>query len=397
MELKDYIRGNRHGKQANRLERDAMNDPFLQEALDGYDKISGNHTDVLEQLEKKYTRPATVFKPRKKVFMYWAAAASVLLLIGTSVYLFFGKNIQNTSALSDIRLADNQSIISHDSTKSPQIEAEQPQTDAALIAQAQKEKIVVPPSEIAAMPNINIDITEDKQTDISEYRKIDKSLFTGTAADVETINEVADAKIIAQDKGLAKKDEAMQTISGKIVDETGEPMVGASVFEKGTKNGTMTDIDGNFTLRLPAGKTTNLVANFVGYQSQEISSLNTNTITLQPSYQALAEVVSTGYALSRKQTNSYSASAVAAQDSFVEKEFQKYCQQNAAKNVCSEQNAEVTVSFYIDSTGKPTNIEFKKFTCEAAKQEINRLLMSYQAWTISNRQVTLTVKFVNKE
>ena len=88
MSLKDYIQGNRSGKEANRIERQAMNDPFLQEALDGFDAVEGDHVTVIEKLEKRYTNPATPINRYKKLLWYGSVAASILLLMGVSLYFF---------------------------------------------------------------------------------------------------------------------------------------------------------------------------------------------------------------------------------------------------------------------------------------------------------------------
>mgnify|MGYP005798868803 CR=1 FL=1 len=53
MKLTDYIFGSRRGREANRLERDAMSDPFLAEALDGFDGVYGNHSDKLADLRQR--------------------------------------------------------------------------------------------------------------------------------------------------------------------------------------------------------------------------------------------------------------------------------------------------------------------------------------------------------
>ena len=59
------------------------------------------------------------------------------------------------------------------------------------------------------------------------------------------------------------------TIKGQVVDETtSEPLIGVSILEKGTNNGIITDIDGNFTLNVQPGAT--IVVSFIGYQPQEI-------------------------------------------------------------------------------------------------------------------------------
>ena len=60
-----------------------------------------------------------------------------------------------------------------------------------------------------------------------------------------------------------------KSISGTIVDSNGIPVIGANVLVKGTTNGTITDIDGNFTLTVPAGAI--LQISFIGYNSQEVT------------------------------------------------------------------------------------------------------------------------------
>ena len=58
-------------------------------------------------------------------------------------------------------------------------------------------------------------------------------------------------------------------VTGKVSDATG-PIIGASVVEKGTANGTITDLDGNFSLNVKAGAT--LVVSYVGYKSEEVKA-----------------------------------------------------------------------------------------------------------------------------
>ena len=89
-------------------------------------------------------------------------------------------------------------------------------------------------------------------------------------------------------------------VSGKIVDAAGIPIVGANVVEKGTTNGTITDMDGNFTLEVSEKST--LVVSYIGYASQEIVVGNQSrvSIKLQEDSEALDEVVVVGYGTQRK-------------------------------------------------------------------------------------------------
>ena len=90
-------------------------------------------------------------------------------------------------------------------------------------------------------------------------------------------------------------------VAGKIFDNTGEAIIGASVVVKGTSNGSVTDLDGNYTLTdVPQGAT--LVISYVGYKSQEVVANGTslkNIILLEDS-KTLNELVVIGYGTQRK-------------------------------------------------------------------------------------------------
>ena len=89
-------------------------------------------------------------------------------------------------------------------------------------------------------------------------------------------------------------------ITGKVVDVQGEPVIGATVMEKGTTNGIITDVDGNFTLNVSPNR--KLQVSYVGYQTQEITigSNRTLRITLKEDSELLDEVVVVGYGTMKK-------------------------------------------------------------------------------------------------
>ena len=84
-------------------------------------------------------------------------------------------------------------------------------------------------------------------------------------------------------------------ITGNVKDDTGEPVIGASVSVKGTTVGTVTDIDGNFTLNVPENAT--LLISYIGFQSQELSVRGQSVINIKLSEdsQTIDEVVVIGY------------------------------------------------------------------------------------------------------
>lgn len=89
-------------------------------------------------------------------------------------------------------------------------------------------------------------------------------------------------------------------VTGQVVDEKGESVIGATVQIKGTSDGTITDFDGNFSLKAKVGNT--LVVSYVGYSTQEvkISKQTGNRIVLKEDAEVLDEVVVVGYGTARK-------------------------------------------------------------------------------------------------
>lgn len=96
------------------------------------------------------------------------------------------------------------------------------------------------------------------------------------------------------------------TVKGKVTDTTGETVIGANVTVRGTTNGIITDIDGNYTLS-GVKPSSVLVFSFIGYKTQEIpcSGRQEINVVLSEDAQALDEVVVVGYgSLSKKELSS---------------------------------------------------------------------------------------------
>lgn len=96
-----------------------------------------------------------------------------------------------------------------------------------------------------------------------------------------------------------------RTITGIVRDVTGEPLIGASVIQKGTNNGVITDVDGNFTLTVPADATLSIA--YMGYATREINLAKRKKqgdlkITLSEDTQQLKEVVVTAMGIKRHET-----------------------------------------------------------------------------------------------
>ena len=104
-----------------------------------------------------------------------------------------------------------------------------------------------------------------------------------------------------------------QSISGTVTDDQGEPVIGASVVEKGKpQNGTITDFDGKFTIKVSAG--TPIIISYVGYITQEVKAVNDMKVTIKEDTQTLQDVVVIGYGVQKKSVVTASIAKVSAED-----------------------------------------------------------------------------------
>lgn len=102
------------------------------------------------------------------------------------------------------------------------------------------------------------------------------------------------------------------TIKGTVKDVFGDPIIGASIIEKGTNNGTITDLAGNYTLKVH--NTSTIIVSYVGYVSQEIPATHAEEIILKEDPKLLNEVVVIGYGTQRRGDVTSAITSVKAED-----------------------------------------------------------------------------------
>ena len=87
-------------------------------------------------------------------------------------------------------------------------------------------------------------------------------------------------------------------IKGRIVDQNGQPVIGASLFQQGTNNGTVADVDGRFSINVPNGAS--LKVSCLGYQDVIVTARNGMTIMMKEDNEVLSEVVVVGYGAQKR-------------------------------------------------------------------------------------------------
>lgn len=126
-----------------------------------------------------------------------------------------------------------------------------------------------------------------------------KQLLEGELSKLGLKYAVSGNKIIVTPAAVAPSAQPKK-VTGKVVDANGEPVIGATIKEQGTANGTITDFDGNFALNVADNAM--LEVSYIGYKSQELKAVvgKTLSVTLKEDTEVLDEVVVVGYGTQKK-------------------------------------------------------------------------------------------------
>ncbi|MGJ7025976.1 carboxypeptidase-like regulatory domain-containing protein [Petrimonas sulfuriphila] len=388
MNLKDYIHGKRYGKEANRLEREAMNDPFLQDTIDGYDSVPGNHVEAIEKLEKRFApQPKHI---DKRVWL-WAAAAVLVLLIGLPFLL-------RQPDTKDVQVASVESLKKEETTLSPK-------RDSLLVANHTPPKTAEERTATTVQKKVEVRVKEVQQAVEAEKTAeiVSEEILQLQAP--ERMAEAIEPEQVSVARAALPKQKAIQgkvaavtavspntkTISGKIVDEIGEPIIGATVNVKNTHLGAVTDMDGKFRLTVPEDEKGMLVASFIGMKNVEMPlKEHLGDVVMKSNDMALDEVVVVAFGTQKNESIVGSASTVKdPAPVFGEAEFRHYFEKNHDKTVCPDEPISIKVEFYVNGQGRPGSIAIKENSCQKLETEIKRLLLGSPPWSERNRKVTL--------
>lgn len=413
MKLLDYIRGLRKGKEANRLEKESMKDPFLADAMDGYQQVEGDHEREIEKLRRRILAHST----KKRTYaIAWSVAACLVIGFGISTYfLFLKKNITD-----DVFIAQESVLTTEtDST------ARQQETATATLADSSRDSArVTPPSVPSKKPDRKSALAQAKPEQTKSARVVAEELeVIEPISPSPAINQkvAADEKvaIILEDtqkqveiaSSEQSKDRSLQAmakdnkIRGVVKDPYGEPLIGATVNYSGTNIGTVTGVNGEFTLDKQEGKQ-KLTARYIGYDTVEmpVDSNRDMLFAMKESDMALSEVVVTGYGKISKKSITGSIAKAHPKEADRPKDpqpligmrkYQKYLKEKLVRptDECRDIKGEVTLSFSIGPDGTPTHITVVKSLCDSADQEAIRLLREGPKWNTSSLQAEIKVKF----
>lgn len=390
MKLLDYIRGLRKGKEAHRLEKESMKDPFLADAMDGYSQVEGNHEERIEKLRMQisaHTAKHTNSSKRKNSYaVTWSIAACLVIGIGISTYFLFLKKSMTDNvfiAKEDIPSAVFEPVTPKEEISSlTEAKMKQDSTHEVIVKQADKKNIVAKSKTTPKPQSVPIAATpviEEATGEETAGQAImpEETIVADTDTSLSKVHQMKVAKAATPNRNLIK---------GKVTDEKGEPIIGASVAYTGTNTGTITDLNGEFTLKKEEGNK-ELTAQFIGYEPVEIpvDTSRTMLIAMNEDKQTLDEVVVVG-TKDKYQT---------PQPVIGKRKYKKYLEENLIRpnDKCKDVKGEVILAFFVDKEGKPQNITVVHGLCESADKEAVRLVKEGPKWTFGNLPARVTVQF----
>ena len=418
MKLLDYIRGLRKGKEAHRLEKESMQDPFLADAMDGYNQVEGNHEQRIEKLRMQVSAHSA--KKKSTYAITWSIAACLIIGFGISSYfLFLKKSMTDEVFIAEesvsIKLAEPAAPPTPAIPATPTVPAT-PQKEIAL-ATTKVKTDSTPISEITARQADKKDMIAEIQTTsqpqgapvaavpMMEEVSEETAALQEVVATIDTFESESDKKMKLAKVATILPQNNM--IKGRVTDEKGEPLIGASVTYKGTNIGTITNMNGEFSLVKKDDKK-RLTAEYIGYDPVEIrvDTSRTMLIAMNENKQALNEVVVVGYgAKKNKKSTTLGSDAkvkeqtekeITPQPVIGKRNYQKYLKEHLVRPTdekCAQVKGKVVLTFLINKEGRPFYIKVKESLCESADKEAIRLIQEGPDWIYGNKLVEVTVKF----
>lgn len=388
MKLLDYIRGARKGKEAHRLEKEAMRDPFLADALEGYSRVGNGADEQIEELRRRI-RARAVRKRNHAVV--WSIAASLLIgvCIG-SYFLFQEKPLSDEARMAMEQAVHPKPLSVYEEEKKDEL-AEVVIKDSAgpskkLISENKKKKMLAPSSEV---PQV---MTQELMEEALEATIDDEP----SAMDKKMVMRAS----VANDSSFNAKVAVVGKVRGKVTDPSGEPLVGATVRVKGTNQGTISDENGDFTLKTDGNR--ELSVDYIGYESVVLPADTTKDLLIAMNVDdaTLDEVVVVGYGSQPKSSITGAIMSLkmsgTPQPSIGRKAFRRYLKENLvhpSDKECARAKGKVILTFRVDKDGRPESISVKKGLCASADKEAIRLIEEGPDWTIGDEPVEVSIRF----
>ncbi len=402
-QIRNYLEGKLTGKNAHAVERQLLNDPFDEEAMEGYALFDPELTETdLDGLMKRVTARA---KKRQSYAWRWAATFALLAVAAVVVWLVV-PSLDPASDQLSLKEEDKQEEGAADKGDSKIVQEEVVIPEPPFI----KEESVPVAEASRPKPEENVLTDENEEGPSQEDVAIttrrpeplaDELMEEDQVIELadETLAEVVIEEVIPEESSALKKEAVAMSrstgavtrsargadnmVTGTVTDETGTPLPGVTVLVKGTSYGVMSDSNGQYNLEL-ADRSSVLVFSYVGYDQIElkVGDRRQLNVELETDVQALSDVVVTTYAETNEMSfeSAEPAEGLKAYRSYLEREL-NYPGAAIDSNVSGKVILKVTIL----ATGEIGTIEVKRSLGFGCDEEAMRLVRTGPPWRAATR------------
>lgn len=390
-QLKKYLSGEMSPREAHDFERMALDDPFLQEALEGAETIeAGRFIEDAAAIRKKLSE-------KKKPRIYWRVAAIGLLLMlgGWSTWLLTSTvGSEEISRLDESEAVSKKPETQMDSTN----EAVEPIREIMVSEQLPDQvKDDEPNGKISKEREVEVVVDREPiaQEPIAEAFTTDRIMSDDHADEELIVEEFVEAEppeakrmkraFVHMPTEELVKDQPSRSISGTVTDDFGEVLPGVSVMNEETEDMEVTDEEGFFSMDEVTDSTV-LSFDTPGMLSQDVvvGGREEMNVKMEEDTDALQEVVVTGYGAYENIEDGYvDASPVPDY-----KSFRAYLEENLVyPKEALDQGIEgkVVLQLTLSPTGNISNIEVKRGLSTECDQEAIRLIQEGPRWNPATR------------
>ncbi len=431
VDIEKYHRGQLSSKEMHALEKAALEDPFLADALEGYSATGVNAADDLADLSHRISQrleekeQAPIVPIGKKTNLWWRIAAMFVLIAGAAWIVYLTGGTGNKSEIAQVTKP------THTTTPSIKEEAASSHRDTAISTFKQEDKKGKAADERIAS-EITTQHTTTKEHIISSKKDDAKSVLPGNpptataparnVAEEEVIvkKQVPESSTSTADMTLSKKEEVakldnnyrqqkadvqqedrrafaqnrlrqqstsqVNVFRGQITDTKNNALPFASITNQGDNVGTYSDANGYFILTSP-DTTLQVQVRSVGFENNDLQLRNTlvnNQVVLMPDQNVKEILIGRSQAnSSRSRSSTMVLEEPEPADGWVK--YDTYLANNLNVPESYQQrsvqtNNEVELSFEVDKLGNPINFKVEKSLCNSCDKEAIRLIKEGPKW-----------------
>lgn len=440
--LRQWLIGETNYHDEQQLLRQAADDPFLAEALEGYEALpEGEHAQRVARVKEAISARTS---QKRKGIVYWPRIAAAILFLCVAGAAFWWVNQDGGNVLADQMKTETEEVVNTEGAPEKKtntvIEKDDSSTEDSFLEEVEESEVeetrMLPAEEavnqtvqkesIGESNRVQGDVAspEPVVADEDEVRVVPYKNEVSIAKErAEVLDEFGDAEgaepaakkdmqVVVEEPSASPEPGMLDTQAadlieaeviqaytyGQIVDQsTGEPLIGASVRALGSKEGAVTNIDGFFALPV-SEEMTEIEISYTGYEviRQFVRAGDTLALELPTGDVLLDEVVVTGLGTRSKRSKSNASVDVIPEPKIGMKRFQKYIDRNLKYPEAARDagiSGEVILSFQINEDKRPEDIQLEQSLGYGCDQEAIRLLKEGPDWKVGTQRATITINF----